>query len=243
MALSGLARYHALGIALKHKRPEFFKKAMAQAQVECADFTPLYMGFDVVLEEFREDASLTRDCLPYIEASFNQFRIDQQLTVSPSEPWATITHGDFWVNNIMFHQDEQGNVDDVKFVDFQMYNFKSALYELPFFFCSSLDDEAFDRHLDELIGIYYEAFVKELELLGVDASIYTRESFDEELKIQAFNIFPSCALAPKFILLEINEEHTSENLLGSVFESRCGRRAKNKMRRIVSTYAERGWFL
>ena len=38
-------------------------------------------------------------------------------------PIDTCCHGDFWSNNILFSYDEEGKVDDLILVDFQLLNY------------------------------------------------------------------------------------------------------------------------
>lgn len=38
-----------------------------------------------------------------------------------------VTHGDLWINNIMFHYDENGQVDHVKFVDLQTIRYGNVV--------------------------------------------------------------------------------------------------------------------
>ena len=241
-ALTSLARYHALGITLKHKRPDFFEKAMTQARVVGIDLIQLNEGFEASLKDFLDNQSIAAGHLPTIKSSYEQFMNDTLFTVSSDDPWATITHGDFWVNNMLFHKDKQGDVDDVKLVDFQTYLFHSALKDLPYFLCGSLDDETSASRIDELITVYYQTFIQALERMGIDNKLYTRESFNKELKKQAINEFPLCALATKFFVFEINAEHQSESLMTTVFESKCSDVYKERLKRLISTYERRGWF-
>lgn len=180
-ALKNLARYHALGITLKRKRPEFFKKVIALAEVISGDFDWLIQGLETTLKDIREEFSSFKH-LHSIGSIFqnvlNSVRsANGTLKMIPEEPWATITHGDFHVNNILFHRDENGKVDDVKFVDFHMYLYYSSLKDLPYFICGSLDNSAATNHIDKLL----ETFVIALERMGCDTTLFTRDAFDQEL--------------------------------------------------------------
>lgn len=50
----------------------------------------------------------------------NVFNIMKNLLNSKADKYCVITHGDAWNNNILFLHDENGNVVDVKLVDFQV---------------------------------------------------------------------------------------------------------------------------
>jgi len=112
-------------------------------------------------------------------------------TMTPDEPWSTIIHADFWVNNIMFHRDENGRVDDIKFVDFQNYLFLSPLREMVFFLFSSTDVS--EDCLEELIDLYHETFLAVLDRMDCNTEQFTREKFDAKLfsdaKLESMHIF------------------------------------------------------
>lgn len=104
LAISELARYHAVGIALKNKKPDVFKEA--------AKYMTIY-PFDMEDSEFKEiiDHTVELICQDSRIAKY-EGRIKETYLESRNwksfvefeavEPWVTINHGDFWVNNIMY---------------------------------------------------------------------------------------------------------------------------------------------
>lgn len=130
-----------------------------------------------------------RKLLPNIESSFACSLKGKKYNIPPTDPWITVTHSDLWINNILFHKDGVGKVDDVKFIDFQIYLCNSPLKDLPHFLCGSLEDKTLINHLDELLDIYYEMFTSNLKSLGCNVELFYRDSFEKELNRQAFYEF------------------------------------------------------
>ena len=229
-------------MTLKQKRPDFFAKAVTQARVLGIDFDQMFEGFDALFNDFRKDPSLVGKHLSLLESNYDEFKNgDRKLTISTDETWSTLTHGDFWVNNMLFHKDDHGNVDDVKLIDFQVLLFNSALKDLPYFLTGSLDDTT-TNHIDELIDIHYNTFIRTLERMGIDTKVFTRESYDKEMKKQAINEFPLCALATKFFVHEVNAEEKIDGLMAKIFESEISDVFRKRVARLVHTYEKKGWF-
>ncbi|CAG9831175.1 unnamed protein product [Diabrotica balteata] len=65
------------------------------------------------------------------------------------EPFATITHRDLWVNNIMVKQVEN-TTKEVKIVDFQLYSYDSPAADIFFFVFSSVNFDVLRNHVDDL---------------------------------------------------------------------------------------------
>lgn len=246
-ALKGLARYHALGLALKQKRPEFFKKVIAQGEILSGDFSLFLEGLESILQNIRQEFSSNKH-LNIIESifenTFNWFKsMNGNVKLTPEEPWATITHGDFHTNNILFHEDSNGKIDDVKFVDFQTYLYYSPLKDIPYFFCASLDHDAVTNHFDELLDVYYESFIKTLTRMGCDIKPFVRPAFEYELKKQAFNEFPVCAFVNKFVAFEVQNNEDENKLVNTILKSEISDLCKKKLQQLIDIYDKKNWFV
>lgn len=226
---------------MKQKRPTMAKKAIEQARILGIDFAHMNDGYDNVLKVFLEIPALQTH-LSAIEASFEKVRDGKPYKEMPEEPWATITHGDFWVNNMLFHKDDADNVDDVKFVDFQTYLYASPLMDLPYFFSGSLNRSAQIRYLDELIDLYYDTFIKTLRRTGCDISPFTRDSFDRELKKQALVQLPLCALTAKFFVCDFDNYGDESTVVNNVFNAEASDAFIYKLHGIIEMYEKMRWF-
>ena len=108
LAITELARYHALGMAMKYNRPADFEKAREPMAV-----FPFHLGdneFDDVTDHLLEMIDTEPRMAKYAERAKRCINADRGWKSIQStdavEPWITITHGDFWINNIMFHKGE-----------------------------------------------------------------------------------------------------------------------------------------
>ncbi|KAJ4451124.1 hypothetical protein ANN_02564, partial [Periplaneta americana] len=138
LAVSQLARFHAISIALKKLKPQVFKDIVLKA---CRP-----RNFDISEEERRANTptlinsvKIIPECEMYVDRVLEAINmgIKRQFDKSlhaPCELYATIIHSDFWVNNMMFKYDPNNeNIPvDIKFVDFQI------VLEISYFSCTQV---------------------------------------------------------------------------------------------------------
>ncbi|XP_031787101.1 uncharacterized protein LOC116417577 [Nasonia vitripennis] len=240
LALTALARYHALGVVLAQKRPHDFEKAKRETATLGFVADEFEKGYDSLLQTFEEGPRFAKH-LPKIRAAFATVK-KGKLISGAKEPWITIIHGDFWTNNLLFHKNDYGEIDSVKFVDFQMCLYSSPCRDLAYFLFCSFDQELFDR-LDELLELYFKKFTDTLRCIGCDTAVFTRRSFDEDFKNQTSLGFPMFVLCIKYFTYEVSEEEEKDReILKSVLRSKCSELCKEKYTRLCEMYEERGWF-
>lgn len=239
IAIRAMARFHALGMATKYKRPEYFE--ILKERSKCLDLkTEEFERFqEDMLKTIKEDPQLTvytDRCEVAIRDSFER----GLWTLTPDEPWSTIIHADFWVNNIMFHRDENGRVDDIKFVDFQNYLFFSPLREMIFFLFSST--EVSEDQLEELIALYHETFMAVLNRMGCDTELFTREKFDAKLFIDAR--FETMHLFFMLKILTLNVQETElkyDNMKDFMMTYQGNQTFIRRLRKVVFYFIKRNW--
>ncbi|XP_076274072.1 uncharacterized protein LOC143204997 [Rhynchophorus ferrugineus] len=81
--------------------------------------------------------------------------------------YSCITHGDCWSNNLFFKYSENGELEDLKLIDFQFWKEDTPVHDLSYFFYSGASEDDFDR-LDEYLELYHDSFVQYAKQLGCD---------------------------------------------------------------------------
>lgn len=122
--LQTLARFHALSMLIKRERPELaevlFKEVCDKdAEKHMGAFIKMQVPFIIKM------CSQTGSLLKYTEVmtEFNEKGFDAVTKcLSPEErgPFTVLNHGDMWLTNFMFKQDQNGDVIQAKLLDFQL---------------------------------------------------------------------------------------------------------------------------
>ncbi|XP_014209185.1 uncharacterized protein LOC106639887 [Copidosoma floridanum] len=237
-----LGRFHALSVAMRHHKPEFFE--VIKENSKCLRFEIEEDDVEeirIFVETMRTDPVTC----PYYEDIRASMALDLHEVWEglPSADWASIIHADCWTNNIMFLQDpDTGRVADVKFVDFQNYLFMSPLRDLVFFLMMNPDSHVMDNKFDELVDLYYDTFVAHLERLGCDVAPFSREKFDARLKIDAFWEFPHIPFMTKIMTTQLKHDDNVTVLEDVIRSTEMSPAFMEKIRQCVLKYAEKGWF-
>lgn len=239
IAIRAMARFHALGMATKFKRPEYFK--VLKERSKCLNLKS--EGFENMNDDMVEKIAEDPELVPHIDrckAVIYGINLEELWVNAPDEPWSTIVHADFWVNNIMFHRDENGQLD-VKFVDFQNYLLLNPLCEMVFYiFASSV---VRDDYIEELIDLYHETFLAVLDRMGCDTEPFTREKFDAKLSEDAKLEFTHICFMLKILTLDVQETNFDNyNKMKNVLTKYQGNDIfSQRLREAVLYFVKRNW--
>lgn len=186
-ALSAVACLHALSLTLKVKEgkplseryPFLFQTARAtdsyQQLVErglpqLARFLERRPGLEAVLESLLALRPKTKEIIANL--------------LAPEGPLALITHTDFWCNNLLFKDDDDGNCK-CAILDWQMVTYSRPTNDIALLLVSSVPTELRRRHTAGLLDKYWETLTKTCESLGLNVIIelgYTRSDLDSDYR-------------------------------------------------------------
>lgn len=180
LILKDLAAFHAIPLALKLRKPEVFDKKI---RPYLAPFRPDPMPHeDKHNSVFIEILQNSYKCIPWIPKVKKIFEnVRKVRDLPPREPFATVTHGDMWINNTMVKFQNKLPVSN-KLVDFQVCDYKSPATDLFFFLFTSVQLSVLQEDFDGLIEFYHKHFISHLEKLKCDITPFSLPKFLEEMK-------------------------------------------------------------
>ncbi|XP_014203573.1 uncharacterized protein LOC106635896 [Copidosoma floridanum] len=237
--LSALSRYHALGIAMRQKRPGDFEKIISQVKNSGLKALVLENIFRNHYEALMNE--------PKLEQYLSKIEFYFQNCNSIDGPWTTITHGDLRLNNLLFLKKDSSRPDDidVKTIDFQISQYESSLKDVMYFWITSLDEDTLKNRLDDLLDFYYASFMSWLRRYDCDVEFFSKAEFEKECKEQAIIHFIKSTAAMKFTLYEFIDEAdecTSDELSDIVLQSSLSKAYMKRLLMIVNIYERKGWF-
>lgn len=240
LAAKNLAIYHAIGIVCNKRKPEFVKTARATTD---AQFINKMDDFEMVNDQVREIICSDSRVDIYKDRIKKCFDFGWEVILQPAveNEWSTFTHGDFWVNNMLFHHDDRGNPDKIKFIDFQLTQYNTCLRDLPYLMFTSCNMEVLKNHLEEFLSTYYNSFVQTLQKLKFDASLYTRENFDDILKREASSMLVFVTMALKFITLDVDQDFDLNDMMKLVMMTEVNDIFRDRMLVAIETYVAKNW--
>lgn len=248
LAVRELARFHALGLALRRLRPAVF--GAPAFQDACAFFMHNRADEHAVASENFCNAcvDLVLAEIPEIVDVVDAARL-RRAAVRPRdpaahvirEPFACVVHTDFWVNNMMFAYDEHGRPDRLKMVDFQLTEVGSPASDLVFFVYSSADAAAL-AHVDGLLREYHAELLRYARLHGLDVADMHWEAFERELAAAATLEFSHLLFMTSIIRAQNKIEKADTNS-DEAFTKDLGvsESARERYLDIARHFASRGW--
>ncbi|XP_035725475.1 uncharacterized protein LOC118443101 [Vespa mandarinia] len=196
-----LAKWHAKSLSIKLKDPENFEKlASPLKEILFPVDNHTAVGNTVEgglisaidhLESIKFQTAELKKAIEYVKSLRNKcYDMIAKLLSLPKDRYFTICHGDIWINNILYKHDKDGQVYDLKLVDYQISRHMSVAIDFHYFIYSSVRSCIIEDSYDNLIKLYHHTFVEKLRECGVseeDLKNLTMEWFKSEL--QKFSLY------------------------------------------------------
>lgn len=251
-AVRELAKMHAIMIAVKLKKPELFEKTILSVLKETVNEAAIKCVKDMA-NKAQEDLRNMPEAQPLIKAAEKTIThgIEQYgKLIDVEEPWGTMVHNDFWVNNMMYRHDATGEILDMKIVDFQLCTYGYGMCDLIFFLMSSMRKEVLEDYLTNMVDLYYDSFIDCLQMLNVDTNIFSKEKFMELLNICGPLKFVQCIMMVQVIQATRDKNQDSKTLEENanspedIFINQSGSDVyKQKMLHTLKMFDKRGWLI
>lgn len=115
-----------------------------------------------------------------------QFIRDNFLAIAnnslvPSDGMGVFMHGDMWLNNLLVQYGDNKSAKDILLIDFQLSGWASRAVDLIYFVFTTLNEEDYMNHFDEVLQIYNEEFSATLKKFDYKA-IPSFSEFQQEVQ-------------------------------------------------------------
>uniref|UniRef100_A0A1L8DZ13 Putative ecdysteroid kinase n=1 Tax=Nyssomyia neivai TaxID=330878 RepID=A0A1L8DZ13_9DIPT len=163
-----LAKFHAASFYMYHeekKELDEFKNGLVTTLAPIDFFQQGYMNVVKCIKEwpgFEEVAEKMEKVGPVFLKKLRKSYIANK----PNNGYNVLNHGDFHIKNLLFRNDENDDIQDISFIDFQISVWCSPAIDLNYVLYVNASTETRDNHKNELLSIYHAKFCSVLEDLG-----------------------------------------------------------------------------
>lgn len=161
-----------------------------------------------------------------------------------------LNHGDCWVNNILFrYSPESGQVEDVRFVDFQFARFSSPALDLQYFICYCPNDEVRFKQEDTLLEEYYSELSDNFRALNLESDLISlQELKDEFYEKDIFGLFNACTVLSAVLAQKedmpamggIKEDHVVKTGKSIFDKAYTGSKYRGVLQKLLLRYEKKG---
>ncbi|XP_057334053.1 uncharacterized protein LOC130673134 [Microplitis mediator] len=124
-----------------------------------------------------------------------------------------INHGDCWINNMMIKYDEQGNIVDHVFVDFQMSRYGTPAIDLQYFFNTSVSEKVLNEHKASLMEHYQEVLSTTMTDIGCRTHPLSGEYINIMLeKTELIGVITACTAPPNVLIKKSKAEGVEKQM-------------------------------
>lgn len=213
--LAKLAQFHAASrciFELEGPYPDIFDEGLYKEEL-----VPIYENmFQNIWPIIYKDMTKWTDCKEYVDKLAIQkphmiHLLMESLTYDPSE-FNVLNHGDLWSNNIMFQYKDDGSMNEVLFIDFQLCKWGSPVQDLLHFIITSCNPDIRVSKFDYLISHYHKHLTESLNLLNFNGKIPELDDLHAQLKKRGYyGVNTSLSILPA-VLMEPGEKTLQQSL-------------------------------
>ncbi|XP_032671235.1 uncharacterized protein LOC116844152 isoform X2 [Odontomachus brunneus] len=188
LALRGLGKFHAASVAVCEKDPSQ-KKLYTGGMFDPAHPPSLTDFFDLGLQNLAKETAKWPELDQKYTKKITQlstrcFEIGMKVSRPRDDDFNVITHGDFWVNNMLFKYANGKPVEHI-FVDFQLCCYTSPAIDLLYFLSTSPTMETIENNKDVMLAEYLNTLTSTMKQLGCKTQPPTMQKLKDSLKEKA----------------------------------------------------------
>lgn len=195
LVMKELGRFHAFSLAMKNQDPDRFsklKKSVSETMFSNSGYNKMTRDLVTfiltdVLEMLKAHYLQSNSYLNKYERFVGDAK-DRIMKLiyddSTNEAYNVITHGDLWVNNLMFHYSPGASgkePDEMRFLDFQQTRYASPAVDIGRLLFVGTDRMTREAHRHDLLRCYHDSLSETVSRLGSDVE----------------QLLPFCALEPQ----------------------------------------------
>lgn len=215
-----LAKLHATSAVLYEKNPSLMEpyiEGSISTNPNRQDFLVHYKNCTRTLglvaeNEWGDEWKGIAEKLKALEATI--LKKSCELYIRDPHGFSVINHNDMWVPNFFFKFNEDGGVNDVLFIDYQMPHFNSPGIDLNFLFYGALNEETRIFEAKKLLRIYHEVLSNTLAALKYPKTIPTLHDIHVEVLKTGLNSLIASFCEVPLLMVEHSDDLNMDLLLG-----------------------------
>ncbi|XP_021928776.1 uncharacterized protein LOC110834189 isoform X2 [Zootermopsis nevadensis] len=245
LVVRAIARCHAASAVLNREDPEMMKPFVNGWYVESCrkELEPLFCGS---IRNVAKQVEKWQDSYSHFASKLYKLAdkaVDCLIKDSARKDgdFNVFIHGDLWLNNIMFrYSDITGEVEDIRFVDYQVCQFTDPAQDLQYFLFTSPSTNLLDKH-SFLVEEYHKTLEDTLTLLGHGHLCPSLNQLHKQLDRKGcFAVITACSILP-IILADPNSIPDIEKVLKDEASTHFSEEYKETIRKLLPIFERKGW--
>ncbi|XP_069690944.1 uncharacterized protein [Periplaneta americana] len=164
-----------------------------------------------------------------------------RLGVTRNGEFNVLCHGDLWLNNMMFrYSEDAAEVEDLRFVDFQLTYWTSPAVDLHYFMYTSASAEALE-HSELLIQEYYNTLCEILTLLKHPHLKPSMSMINEELEKRGLFAVLCSIVVRSVVMVDRSNMPDIENMVDEKETISLTEKYKGSLKKLLLLFDARGW--
>lgn len=253
LVLRIMAQLHAASVAVHEKKPEltelFEKGGIVSKKCPQAFLRLMETSLRQIGEQIKgwSDEKCVKAAPKIIEMA--KWISEESINAYAHDPdeFCVLNHGDCWVNNIMFKENERGEPVDLRLVDYQMAVYTSPAIDLLYFLNICPEFSIIYDKDDYFVELYLNTLKETMEEINCKTSPPTMQQLKQALhKRRAYAVFAGVVLHLRMIANKEDTENFTDLLMKQggntrmdVFKNPDAVKLATKM---VPAMDERGYF-
>ncbi|XP_046674641.1 uncharacterized protein LOC124363436 [Homalodisca vitripennis] len=214
LVFTKLAKFHASSVACYHKNPDLVRELGEDTMYTTK--SELFVPFTKTsLKCFGKVLSEMDGCERIVEWLTSRkedfIKSIADICQPKSNGLNVLNHGDLWVNNMLFKHSDSGEVEDVKFIDYQLTRWSSPVQDLLYFVWTSANEEVRETRQKELYSFYRHTLNSSLEQLGCPERLSEQE-LEDDLRAAVGYVLITISGALPFMYSESDDAFNMEEL-------------------------------